>query len=361
MEIKLIVKNTIELWLIMTALILPFPYAIIPSIKFAASESSLIYLLSFTLIILSCIVNVLLLFYNSVDTIQFSRLTRTIGTYLLALFLIKYGVDKLFQNQFYSPEPNILHTPIGQLTKDIVFWTSMNTSSSYNIFIGCIEICSGLLLFSNRFRLIAIIMSIGITANIFMINVGFDISVKFLSGYLFILSIYLTLFYASHVLKALTDIAKIAHNIKRHEQSKLNRFVKSTVIGVIIIECLLPYSAGMRHRRTSKELFGNSYEFEQAQQIKLIPYEIKRIHFHKQGYLVTESQNHEFEDCRIHASPLRNEIMLKELNQVMNYKIDSNQLILTLNSNQYKLTEVDNTSLPLLEDSFHWTTESFPH
>ena len=70
MEIKLIVKNTIELWLIMTALILPFPYAIIPSIKFAASESSLIYLLSFTLIILSCIVNVLLLFFNFFDKIR---------------------------------------------------------------------------------------------------------------------------------------------------------------------------------------------------------------------------------------------------------------------------------------------------
>lgn len=357
MEIKLIIKNTIGLWLIMTAIILPFPYSILPSIEFAPSDSSLIFILSFALIILSAIINVVLLFFNSIDKTQLSHLAQTITTYILALFLIKYGVDKLFQNQFYSPEPNILHTPIGQLTKDIVFWTSMSTSSTYNLFMGYLEVCTGLLLFSTRFRLIALIISAGITANIFMINVGFDISVKFLSGYLFLLSTYLTSFHASHLLKALTGQATTAYT--KHKQSKLNRFLKSAVVGVILIECLLPYSNGVQHERVSKELFGNSYEFDKSQQIKLLPNEIKRIHFNTQGYLITESNEREFEDYKIHTSPLRNEIKLKELNQVMGYKIDSNQLILTFNSDQYKLTEVDNKALPLLDDSFHWTYEEY--
>jgi len=37
--------------------------------------------------------------------------------------LLNYGTDKLFLEQFYKPDANILFTPLGFLDSDILFWS----------------------------------------------------------------------------------------------------------------------------------------------------------------------------------------------------------------------------------------------
>ncbi|MEY3198941.1 MAG: hypothetical protein RJA13_899 [Bacteroidota bacterium] len=79
---------------------------------------------------------------NKVKTIYFIR---SIATYYLAWILLKYGFDKVFKCQFYLPEPNILFTRVGDLDKDILFWSTMGSSHSYSIFMGLLEIIPGIL------------------------------------------------------------------------------------------------------------------------------------------------------------------------------------------------------------------------
>ena len=106
------------------------------------------------------------------------------ASYLLAFFLLKYGLDKVFKAQFYLPEPNTLYTPMGLLSKDILFWSTMGSSYAYSVFMGILEVLPAVLLFSSNTRLLGGIIAFGVLLNVLAINLSFDISVKVLSFYL---------------------------------------------------------------------------------------------------------------------------------------------------------------------------------
>src|SRR5205085_9499653 len=110
--------------------------------------------------------------------------------YYLCLQLLKYGVDKIFKNQFYLPEPNTLFTPAGMLDKDILYWSTMGTSYGYNIFLGSLEIAAALFILIKRTRLIGLLLSLGILINVTEVNFGFDISVKLFSLFLLFFNLY---------------------------------------------------------------------------------------------------------------------------------------------------------------------------
>ena len=118
------------------------------------------------------------------NEIIFFYWTHVLVSNMLAFFLLRYGFDKLFKHQFYLPEPNTLYTPVGLLSKDILFWTSMGTSHSYNVFMGLIEIIPAFLLFFKRTRMLGGLISFAVLLNVLMINIGFDITVKILSSFL---------------------------------------------------------------------------------------------------------------------------------------------------------------------------------
>ena len=118
------------------------------------------------------------------------------ASYILAFFLLKYGVDKIFKVQFYFPEPNTLFTPLGYLSKDILFWSTVGSSYSYSVISGIVEIIPALLLLSRKTRLLGALVAFGVLLHVLIINFSFDISVKILSSYLLILSLILILPYA---------------------------------------------------------------------------------------------------------------------------------------------------------------------
>ncbi len=110
-------------------------------------------------------------------------------SYYLAFVLLKYGFDKVFKLQFYLPEPNILYSEFGMLTKDILYWSTIGTSRFYNISIGVIElVTAGLILFS-RTRTLGLLGASLIFAHIVIINFGFDISVKTYSMLLLLMAL----------------------------------------------------------------------------------------------------------------------------------------------------------------------------
>ncbi|WP_435522525.1 hypothetical protein [Chryseobacterium indoltheticum] len=109
----------------------------------------------------------------------FLIVTEYVCVFYISIVLIKYGFDKIFQTQFPEPEPNILFTRFGNLDKDILFWSTIGTSKIYNIIMGSIELFSGILLWFRRSRFLGLLLAIICLAQIFIINISFDISVKF--------------------------------------------------------------------------------------------------------------------------------------------------------------------------------------
>lgn len=365
MNPKTFIQNITGSWLILTAAILPFPYAIFPSFKFAASDSILLYISALATLVIAIVLNSVLLFFAKVNQGQLIVLLKTICVFILAYFLLKYGVDKLFQNQFYTPEPNTLHTPIGQLTKDIVFWTSMGSSYGYNLFMGIIETVAALLLLLRKTRLIGLIASFGITLNILMINIGFDISVKFLSGYLVILTIFLLSFNFRLLYDVLILQTSSSNTFapKSLNNSKFGKLVKGSIIGLLFLDCLIPFSQISSNEPSEIGLLGKSFDVHQTEDNAIWGNEIKSIHFHSKGYLITQNQNNEFEDYQIQTSPLRSTLYIIQEGVLINYKYQSDTIVLSTHDGEtyksVKLTQINNESLPLLKDTFHWTYEGF--
>ena len=211
-----LIKNILGLWVIFNFITLPFPYHFIPrfgelfsesifpltrliAIPFGirldlitfSSDSVIYFIQSLLLLILAIFFSVIISKIKLVNNEKWSEIIHTTITFFLAFFLLKYGADKIFKHQFYDAEPNTLFTPVGHLSKDILFWTSMGSSYSYNLFMGIIEIIPAFLLLWKRTRMLGAIISVGVLGNILVLNYSFDITVKLLSSLLFLSSIYI--------------------------------------------------------------------------------------------------------------------------------------------------------------------------
>ncbi|WP_264557922.1 hypothetical protein [Flavobacterium sp. N1718] len=110
-----------------------------------------------------------------------AKVVRIGGSYYLAYVLLCYGVGKILGLQFYIPEANVLFTPFGQLTKDILFWSTVGTSHSFNVVTGIIECAIALLLLLGRTRVLGLFLCLFVLLGIVLLNFTFDISVKLFS------------------------------------------------------------------------------------------------------------------------------------------------------------------------------------
>lgn len=109
--------------------------------------------------------------------------------YFLALHLFIYGLAKIYKWQFMLPEPNILYTRVGDMHRDILYWTSMGTSRAYSIFMGAIEIIPALLLLFRRTALLGALISVMVLLNVVAVNFSFDITVKLHSTTLLLMAL----------------------------------------------------------------------------------------------------------------------------------------------------------------------------
>src|SRR5205814_712990 len=64
----------------------------------------------------------------------------------LAASMFEYGMTKIIPIQFPQPPLNTLVTPVGNLSISGLLWTSIGSSSAYEIFTGCAEMLGGILL-----------------------------------------------------------------------------------------------------------------------------------------------------------------------------------------------------------------------
>ena len=299
--------------------------------------------------------------------IKFHFFLQVLSAYLLAFFLLKYGFDKLFKHQFYQPEPNILYTPVGKLSKDILFWTSMGTSYSYNVFMGIIEIVPALLLFFKRTRMLGSLISLGVLINVFMINIGFDITVKFLSSFLIFLNINVLLPYSKRLSSFFLCNSSIKNNDSKFqnfliEKPKVEMFVKSLIIYLIIFETIHPfiYTSNYNDDLQKRPPHHGAYEIKEIDvkcenSIYLGKLNhLKRIFIHRKGYLILQNQNDSMVDFQADLYSLRKKIEIKTPNGIILLNFNKNAIEWTENGQEFKLIvkKIDYRKSPLLQDNF---------
>ena len=96
-----------------------------------SSDSVGMYAMLFVLVAVAILLSILLRFNKKWldNRATIFAIFGLIFTYYLSSRMFIYGFDKIFKSQFYLPEPNTLYTPVGYLSKDVLYWTSMGDIS----------------------------------------------------------------------------------------------------------------------------------------------------------------------------------------------------------------------------------------
>ncbi len=109
----------------------------------------------------------------------------------LARTMFSYGFDKVIPNQFSPMTPLRLTQYIGEASPGGFAWTFLGFSVAYEMFAGAAEVVSGMLLLFRRTQTLGALVGAGVLANVFMLNMSFDIPVKQYSLHLLLMCVFL--------------------------------------------------------------------------------------------------------------------------------------------------------------------------
>ncbi len=295
------------------------------------SDSINLYIQTFLLVLLSVILGILSFFLDQKR--QFGKYLwhwRSIGiSYYLSLQLFKYGFNKVFKHQFYLPEPNILYTPLGQLSKDILYWSTIGSSYFYTVTAGLLELLPAILLLFRRTRLLGALLAAGIFVHILMINIGFGISVKLYSSFLLFLCILLIFPHLQRLYQFF-----VLHQSKIASSPSINRpfptskkqwwcytISKALIIGLILFESLFLYfkTGNFNDDKAPRPFLHGAYAVQSFQQNGLIipplltnQQRFKNVFFHRKDYFITQNMQDEFQDYQVRYDFHREELSLKK-------------------------------------------------
>lgn len=375
-------------WSILFLLTLPFSYAVLPSlgkfitetllpfynwislsffgidgaVYYASSDSIVGFIQAGVLLLLSAFVSPFIFRSKRLHLDSYSSVLHQVLAFLVALFLLKYGIDKLLLHQFYPPEPNTLFTPTGMLSKDILFWSTMGSSKTYNLFMGLIEVIPGLLLFHRKTRMLGAFISIGVFTNVFFLNIGFDITVKLLSLMLLVASVVLFAPYFSRFSEAFFGKTANQHQINiSFSPTKRSSIIKGIALLLITAETISPYISLNYAKNDQFDSIIGSYEVisVQGDSHELPLNDLRRIHLHSKGYWILENQDATMHDFPFHFNPSTRTIAVKSLK----IKLHQDTRSITFNwmeqAHEIKIRtkKIDLNQLPLRQDNTHLTLE----
>ena len=110
---------------------------------------------------------------------------------VLGTAMLGYGAVKVIKVQFPDLFLWRLLSPYGDSSPGGLLWSFMGYSRSYNLFTGLVELVGGALLFVPRLATLGALVCVGAMANVFMLNVGYDVPVKLYSLNLLLMGVYL--------------------------------------------------------------------------------------------------------------------------------------------------------------------------
>lgn len=288
--------------------------------------------------------------------------------YYLALILFKYGFDKVFKHQFYLPEPNTLYTPLGQLSPDILFWSSMGSSYEYSMFSGLIELLPAILLLFKRTRLLGGLTALAVLTNVVMINFGFDISVKVYSLFLLMLSFIIIAPNAKQLFSFFLtqkEVKKQSDEVQFKTQKQLLSYalIKSFVIGIILFESLGGYFevSNFNDDNYPRPYLHGAYTVDQKSINE--GESIKRVFFHRKQYFIIQYTDDSFESYDLKFSEdLKNILITDDTKRtyILAFQFDETKKELTLtgklrNKYLFIITHQENLKdLPFFNNEMNW-------
>ncbi|MGV9678308.1 DoxX family protein [Nocardia sp. NPDC003482] len=105
--------------------------------------------------------------------------------------MLFYGFAKMIPTQMPEPGLATLLEPFGNLAPMGVLWNQVGVSQPYEILLGTAEVLAGLLLFVPRTALLGAMLAVISMAQVFVLNMTFDVPVKILSGHLLLMGLVL--------------------------------------------------------------------------------------------------------------------------------------------------------------------------
>jgi hypothetical protein len=343
-----------------------FPQAI-KNIDFSSDTIGLNILLGLLLIISFLLV--LVLQFLKVRTTRIIPLFKLLSVYYTAAVFLKYGFDKVFKRQFYLPEPNILYSNFGSLTKDTLFWSTMGTSHIYSVVTGITEVIAGLLILFKRTRVAGFFLTLAVTINILLINIGFDISVK-----LFTLFLLMIVFFNLYPFLKTTYAFFIQHKAVQLATPHIipvNKWVHACLCSGIIGFILVPYiSAGnLNDDNAERPFLHGAYQVEyftiNNDSLNKCDFPYKRFFIHRNSYIIFQKEDDSMVDYffEMNEGAKQMEIRDYENNKIpVTYNYDEKtgalQLIFANKSNWVIGSKALNwKTLPAVQDGMHYTID----
>lgn len=238
--------------------------------------------------------------------------TQVFIRYYLALILLIYGFDKVYKWQFYSPESNILYTRVKDLPQDMLYWTTMGTSYSYSVITGLIEVIGAIFLLFRRTLLVGALVSLAALANVFLANVGFGITVKIYSGFLFLLCFVLLLPNLRSLIGVLIGSGG-SIEIKNPTYAKgiYYGYIKTVFVLMILVESQYKYivSRNFNDDLSSRPHFNGAYQVVDGEG------DVVRVHFHRHGYFILEMIDGQFYDFSLIIDSIGHKLIIQDYNE----------------------------------------------
>ncbi|HEY6064142.1 MAG TPA: hypothetical protein VIV35_11065 [Chitinophagaceae bacterium] len=297
--------------------------------------------------------------------------------YYLALQLLKYGLDKVFKNQFYLPEPNTLYTPVGRIPKDLLYWTSMGTSYFYNIFLGSLETLAAIFILIKRTRLPGLLLSLFIMINVVAVNFGFDISVKLLSLLLLFLTLYLLAPYIKSLYQFFFTQQAVTGKPNFGEAVLIrNRFLSACLkwfaSGIIFLEAFYPVmkTGNFNGDKAARPYMHGAYEVTRyisgTDTLEPARFPAKRFFIHRDSYMIFQDREDGMMDYKLSYDMDKHEYVLTDyqLHKTsihFNYNESDSILIIQYSKDGKAFLlggkALDWKKLPAVRKNFHWTVD----
>ncbi len=107
--------------------------------------------------------------------------------YYLGMFMLSYGSFKVIKLQFPDPGPIYITATFADSSPMRLVWFFMGQSTAYTFFAGLGEVIGGALLLWRRTELLGALVTIGVMANVVMLNFCYDVPVKQFSAHLLLM------------------------------------------------------------------------------------------------------------------------------------------------------------------------------
>lgn len=299
---------------------------------------------------------------------------RTGARYFLIGVMLSYGLAKVFKTQFYVPEPNTLYTKLGDLPRDLLFWSTMGTSHAYSVVTGLIEVVVALLLMWRRTSLVGALLGLAVMGNVLLLDLCFDISVKVFAGLLCLLSLTVLAPELPRLWRVLRGQAVGASAVWVPDWGRrrgLYAGLKGLVVFLLVFDALGPFvQAGIWNGDNSpRRPFHGAWEVETfVRNGDTLPPDLRettrwrRVFVHRQGYWIVQGMDETMRDYPMELDTATRRLEYLDPMSgdfgVFDYQAASGTWELwgleNADSVRVSLRELDWRGMAVLRGEFHW-------